>query len=247
MAKYKPTGCARFLFFLIIIAPIAYFGSKYMIDNKIIDGLKDKFEQTTVDSPLDQDIAPNKNESKDEAVLRLERRLEKIIEAYREQETIIKNQEKTINQQQDEIDRLKSTSTATTNPTQPTRTSNTNPSSTGSVSLDELLREADASMGKTTKSSTSKTSSAVRSTLGKWRYSFANVDGEIEFYQDRGRIYSLITVDGSSKTQIDELRKSGNRFDVVDSPMGEYYLLKTNGDLDAYDRNGYQTTCRRVR
>lgn len=29
MKKYKPTGCLKFLFFLIVFAPIAYLGASY--------------------------------------------------------------------------------------------------------------------------------------------------------------------------------------------------------------------------
>ena len=53
--KYKMTGCARFLIFLVILVPVAYFGSKYLRDSGTWDKIKDKVENTGENS-VDRDM-----------------------------------------------------------------------------------------------------------------------------------------------------------------------------------------------
>lgn len=248
MAKYKMTGCARFFIFLLIIGPIAYFGSKYLIDNGHLEGLKDKLEQND-SQPTTIDPSPERipSDLANEDYARLQNRFDKLREGYLQQEATIKQQAITIAEQEQEIAKLKgnnspSTVGATTKTTPPSSntTSGNNPN-TGSTSLDDLLREADQNLG-TTPSSTSGT----RQTIGQWRFSFASVQGNIEIYQDRGKILSKTTIDGSGKMTIDELFRQGDRFNVKGSASGEYYIIKSNGDLDAYDQGGYQTTCKKI-
>jgi len=212
------------------------------MNNGKLDGLKEKIENSGNSNSVDQAIERQGSSGDSEDVVRLEKRLEKLIEAYREQETIIKDQESTINRQQDEIDQLKrrlnEPVTSTTRPT--TTPSRNTESSGGGNSLEDLLREADEALGTSSSSSTP----VNRRTIGTWKYSYSGVTGDIEFYEDRGRLFSKVTIDGDTRMDISELQRSGDRFTVTGSRYGEYYELKNNGDLDAFDRNGYQTTCR---
>ena len=87
MAKYKATGCARFLFFLIIFVPIAYFGSKYLMDSGKWDDIKGKIENVGsndqsngIDSPSTFDY----NDS-DHADTELNRKFDQLIEKVNEQ------------------------------------------------------------------------------------------------------------------------------------------------------------------
>ncbi|MFT6810372.1 MAG: hypothetical protein ACJA01_003615 [Saprospiraceae bacterium] len=251
MAKYKMTGCARFFLFLIILGPIAYFGSKFLLDNGHLDNLKDKIEQrdtgTTIDtSPETISINPS-----NEDLSRLQNRFDELIKGYLEQEATIKEQAIVIAQQNQELENLKtnvnsrtSPNTRTSNTTTPINTGTTTPSSTtGSASLDDLLREADQNLGTTPTTPTP--TNTGRQTLGNWQFSFSGVQGSIELYQDRGKSFSKTTINGSGQMNVDELTRQGDRFNVVGSQTGEYYIVKSNGDLDAYDQNGYQTTCRK--
>jgi len=246
MAKYKMTGCARFFLFLIILGPIAYFGSKYLLDNGHLDTLKDKIEQTESSKTIDTSPEPISVNPSNEELVRLQNRFDELRKGYLQQEATIKEQATTIAQQKQEIENLKNnTSTSTPssgNNTQPTSGTNA-PASTGSSSLDDLLREADEKLGTTP--STSTNSSGVRQTLGNWQFSFSGVQGNIEFYEDRGKLFSKTTISGSGQMNVDELSRQGDRFNVIGSKTGEYYIVKSNGDLDAYDQGGYQTTCRR--
>lgn len=251
MAKYKMTGCARFFIFLIIFLPLAYFGAQYLMDTGKLDGLKDKIENVGSSNSVERAIN-NKSGSGD--ISKLEKDLEKITAAYREQQSIIEEQQATINRQIDEIERLKkqggtTNTSSNTNNGSPATTTNTSPPTTtastrttGSQSLDELLKEADDVLG--TSSSSTTPSSGNQRTIGTWRYSYSGVTGNVEFYEDRGKLFSKVTIDGDSRMDISELSRSGERFTVLGSRTSEYYILKQNGDLDAYDNNGYQTTCK---
>ena len=252
-AKYKMTGCARFLIFLIILIPIAYFGSKYLRDSGTWDKIKDKVEnsdQSSVERAIE-----NRKERIDPGSLQdldSDERYGRLRRAYEEQEDLIREQEQTIAQLRKEIEDLKTNQASISNervtvpPTQsePQRPSNTN--NDGTPSLDDLLREADMQPTETTTAPPPNTSSS-RQTIGRWNFTYSGARGEIEMYQQNGRLLSRITVEGSNSVSVDELRRTGqDRFDVVNSPTGEYYILRSNNDLDAYDSNGFQTTCRYI-
>ncbi|MFT4565425.1 MAG: hypothetical protein ACI9FN_000378, partial [Saprospiraceae bacterium] len=116
MAKYKMTGCARFFLFLIILGPIAYFGSKFLLDNGHLDNLKDKIEQrdtgTTIDtSPETISINPS-----NEDLSRLQNRFDELIKGYLEQEATIKEQAIVIAQQNQELENLKTNVNSRTSP-----------------------------------------------------------------------------------------------------------------------------------
>ena len=82
--KYKMTGCARFLIFLVILAPIAYFGSKYLRDSGTWDKIKEKVENTdsnaverTIEEKRDTIEIPEGNVDNDQ--------FDRLREAYEEQ------------------------------------------------------------------------------------------------------------------------------------------------------------------
>ena len=254
MAKYKMTGCARFFLFLIILGPIAYFGSKFLLDNGHLDNLKDKIEQRDTGSTVDPSPEAATIEPYNEDHRRLQNRFDELRKGYLDQEAKIREQSSIIASQKQEIENLKasvnngSTSNPNNNRTNTGSNEASTPSSSGSSSLDDLLREADQNLGTTPPPTTS--SNTVRQTLGNWTFSFSGVQGNIEFYQDRGKLFSKTTINGSGQMNVEELTSQGktsqgNRFNVSGSKTGEYYLIKSNGDLDAYDSNGYQTTCRK--
>ena len=251
-AKYKMTGCARFLIFLVILIPIAYFGSKYLRDSGTWDKIKDKVEdrdRSSVERTLDQ-----KREQLDPATLQdldADERYGRLRRAYEEQENVIRQQEQTIAQLKKEIEDLKSQSATISNdratippPRRDEPSSSSGTTQDGTPSLDDLLREADM---KSSGTPSSNTGSSARQTIGTWQFTYSGTRGQLEFYQQGGRLLSRITVEGDNRVTVDELQRSGqDRFDVIGSRTGEYYILRSNGDLDAYDQNGFQTTCRYV-
>ena len=252
-AKYKMTGCARFLIFLVILIPIAYFGSKYLRDSGTWDKIKDKVENR--DSNSVERSIENRNERISPTSiedLTNDERYGRLRQAYEEQEALIKKQEETIADLQKQIDELKQAQSSTRNdrinippPTRQDDRPSSTSTSEGTPSLDDLLREADIGSSGTTNPSPS--TNANRRSLGIWSFNYSGANGEIEMYEQNGKVMSRITVSGDNRVTIDELSLSGDRLVVNGSPTGEYYILKSNGDLDAFDQNGFQTTCRRIK
>ncbi|MEL6389128.1 MAG: hypothetical protein AAFQ02_03135 [Bacteroidota bacterium] len=145
--KYKMTGCARFFFFLIILIPIAYFGSKYLMESGTWDEVR---ETVGIEKSDDRSESNPLSYENDTDTRRLERKLQQLIETIREQQTTIDQQQKTLNDQQDLIVQLKrrlGESTASPTQTQASPESN-QPRETpdSGESLEELLKEADRAM-----------------------------------------------------------------------------------------------------
>jgi len=274
-AKYKMTGCARFAIFLIILAPIAYFGSKYLRDSGTWDKIKDKVESTESNSVEDairdksgddilRDIESGSSSSQDNRTTSSSRdisEIDKNEQIIREQERRIQElerQNQDLQNQRSEIDTRVQTDTRTNIPPASTQrepssttTQNNNTRTTapgGAPSLDDLLREADQNVGNSTRTPSGRentSSSSAKRTLEKYSFAFQNISGVIELYSQDGRIFSRTVYNGNTRVDISELIRQGDKFIVRDSPTGEYYVLRRDGDLDAYDQNGYQTTCRR--
>ncbi len=268
-AKYKMTGCARFAIFLIILAPIAYFGSKYLRDSGTWDKFKDKVESRESNS-VEEAI---KDKSGDDILRDIERgstasqdnrTTQSSAERSQEEENarIIREQEQRIQElerqnqdlqnQRSQVDtRSQTPPPAPTQRDQPSRTnqrSGTNTSApNGAPSLDDLLREADQNVGTTPSTSTGRDNSnlgGAKRTLKTWSFSFQNISGDIEFYDQDGRMFARTVYRGTNRVDISELIRQDDKFIVRNSPTGEYYVLRRDGDLDAYDESGYQTTCR---
>lgn len=254
-AKYKMTGCARFMIFLVILIPIAYFGSKYLRDSGTWDKIKDKIENKDGNS-VERSIEDNRDRLDPITLDNSDTgdRYDKLRSAYEEQEKLISEQQRTIEELRGQVESLKNnqptqTDQATIPPpvNVPSTRTNPTPSSGGTPSLDDLLREADGSSGTSGTSPSTSGSSSARLSIGRWQFSFSGSQGDLEFYQQNGKLLSRITLEGDNRVNVDELQRSGqDRFNVVNSQTGEYYILRSNGDLDAYDQNGFQTTCRYV-
>ncbi len=271
-AKYKMTGCARFAIFLIVLAPIAYFGSKYLRESGTWDKFKDKVESRDTNSveeaigdksgddilrDIDRGSSDNQNDRSAQSTIdrtEIEER-ERII---REQERKIQELEKRnqdLQNQKSQIDTRTSSDTRTDIPpvtSQRDQTSGTTSSNNrttapgGAPSLDELLQEADRNTGNSTRTPTGReNTTTAKRTLATWDFSFQNISGDIEFYEQGGQILSRTVYRGNNRVDISELIRQDDKFIVRNSPTGEYYVLRRDGDLDAYDESGYQTTCRR--
>lgn len=249
--KYKMTGCARFLIFLIILIPVAYFGSKYLRDSGTWDKIKDKVEQSESNSEerfteekrdridIPASVPDNNSELADQ--------FGRLREAYEEQELILAQQDQKIKDLQSENDALRkrlneAPSRTQTTPSSTRNNDNRTSNSGSNPSIDDLLREADSNLG-TSSDVGSRNDTGQKITLGSWSYTFSGTRGIIEFYQQNGRLFSRTSAQGSTALDIDELKKSGDRFTVLNSPDGEYYVLRRDGDLDAYARSGFQVTC----
>jgi len=162
MAKYKATGCARFLFFLIIFVPIAYFGSKYLMDSGKWDDIKGKLEDVSssdndnnsgIGSPSTFDY--NRSEKSDDS---LNEKFDQLIEKVNDQADKISEQEETIHRQNVLIDQLKqhleqmsaggssiSTggSSGSSSGWNGSSSSSSSSQSGDKISLEQLLKEAD--------------------------------------------------------------------------------------------------------
>jgi len=151
MAKYKATGCARFLFFLIIFVPIAYFGSKYLMDSGKWDNIKGKLEDVSssddrsgIDSPSTFDYNRSEQNNSD-----LNEKFDQLLEKVNEQADKISEQEETIHRQNVLIDQLKQhieqQSAAGSNGGRRTNNNTGSQQNNDKVSLEQLLKEADQS------------------------------------------------------------------------------------------------------
>lgn len=142
MAKYKATGCARFLFFLIIFVPIAYFGSQYLMQSGKWDQIRDKIEQVNPQSNDYEEPAVNKTS---DISPEIKERLERLLAKVSEQADKIDEQEETIHRQNVLIDQLKqrlqeSASTSTK------QAETSSKKEDGKLSLEDLLKEADKAL-----------------------------------------------------------------------------------------------------
>lgn len=135
-----------------------------------------------------------------------------------------------------------------------TEQSSNTTSSNGIPTLEEIIRGNSSSTSSTstttsspTSTNTSTTSTATNAnTIGRWAFAMNGMDGQIEIQRLQNKYYSLIKYENGQSHQ-DELYTNGNRIMVKNSIHGEYYMLRTDGNLDVYSRNGYLTTCRLMR
>lgn len=260
--KYKMTGCARFLIFLVILAPIAYFGSKYLRESGTWDKIKDKVENTDSNSversvekrrePIDIPNGNVDNGSVDSD------QFDRLRQAYEEQELILAEQDQTIKDLRAENDALRRRVNGTSAPaqvpqppaTRDNRSTNTSGSTrtggaSGVPSLDDLLDEADRNLGTSSDRSNTNNTSTTKESLATWSFVFNNTGGEIEFYRQGQKVMARTSYQGSNRVDISELTQRGERLLVNGSRTGEYYVIRQDGNLDAYDQNGFQVTCRR--
>ena len=148
MSKYKSTGCARFLLFLVIFVPIAYFGASYLMESGTMDQIKEKVDGITAqmnqnESTSDQD--PLDTSEFDEKQIR--RQIADLLNKIETQQTIIDEQEATIAKQKQMIDELMAKGETEEIEPETVQASVPDSSSTSNEpSLKDLLKEADKAL-----------------------------------------------------------------------------------------------------
>ena len=254
MSKLKMTGFGKFFIFILILAPIVYFGVNYLNDSGALDEIKEKVERRqelpaeTTQSETGSDIL-NEINNKDE-----NRR------AQKQQEELIAEQQRKIKELERQNQDLRGaddskSSTSTLPPLKKQEVPRTNPTTNnqnGAPSLNDLVREAEKNMrekGNDPNLGGSEANSPnlgnSRKSLATWTFSFSNVNGTIELYQESNRLMSRTAYQGTDRIDIQELVEQDEKLYVRNSPTREYYVLRSNGDLDAYDNSGFLTTCTR--
>ncbi len=142
MAKYKATGCTRFLLFILIFAPIAYFGSQYLMNSGKWDDIRSKVENVSNDKNSVERAIESKEQSTTNS--QVQKKLEQLLDKIDEQEKIIGTQEEMLKKQNALIEQLKQQLQSNTSKVQVEQPV---PSSNG-TSLEELLKEADKALKK---------------------------------------------------------------------------------------------------
>jgi len=234
------TGFGKLFIFLLIVAPIAYFGAQYLRNSGALDKMKEKVERTK-DDRQEKIEAETGNDILDEINNKANR------EPDKEKEAIIAEQQRKIEELERQNQDLRNRSEAkpsTSNlpplsgPDKPQPNTNQN----DAPSLDDLIRQAE--IGLNGKETSSDLGSSKKS-LALWSFAFSNVSGTIELYEQDDRLMSRTVYQGTSKVDVSELIYQDDKLFVRNSPTGEYYILRSDGNLDAYDKDGFQTTCRR--
>ena len=65
-------------------------------------------------------------------------------------------------------------------------------------------------------------------------------------YESGGKTYNQVSYQ-NGQVITEELYQQGDKIYVRDSEQGEYYIPRSNGNLDAYTRDGHVVTCTLVR
>ena len=143
MAKYKTTGCARFLIFMVILIPIAYFGAQYLSESGKMDDIRAKVENMTNKESSDSEISSEDIIGSGIDNTEIKSRIEDLLDKIKVQQAIIEDRDETIAKQKEVIDKLLQeraqvqSNTGADQNTQPTS------SSDGQPTLEDLLKEAD--------------------------------------------------------------------------------------------------------
>jgi len=238
MAKFKLTGFGRFIIFLLIVAPIAYFGMQYLEKSGTLDNIKEKVENKETETTT---------ESAQESDSDILKEIDRKSQTDNEEESIIEQQRREIEElkrQNEELQKRKEESSSTIAIPPKTTTPPPPPISNNAPSIDDLIRQAENKTGRTSTAPQSSPTSPKES-LATWDFSFSNVSGLIEFYQQDGKLMSRVEYREMNRVDVHELVKRNDRYYVRNSPTDEYYVVRSDGNLDAYDRDGFQTTCRR--
>lgn len=232
-SRHKLTGFGRFIIFLIILAPIVYFGLQYLRSSGLLEIKK---EETNIIEE-DQTTAQSEKDILEDISKRSESTSSKEIEIISEQQRKIEELER----ENRELRNRTGDQNADRATLPPPPTSQTNGRGDGPT-FDDILKEADDALRD---KGTSEDTEAPKKSSATWTFSFSATSGEIELYEENGRIMARTVYVGNNRVDVSELVVQGDRLTVKDSPTGEYYILRSDGDLDAYDQNGFQTTCRR--
>lgn len=83
--------------------------------------------------------------------------------------------------------------------------------------------------------------------FGKWECTFAGYESIIMFQQDGDSYKSIIDFfQNNSQTKNEILIKNENIYFVYNSQAKEYYIIKADGNLELWDKDGLFTTARNV-
>lgn len=93
-SKYKLTGCARFLIFFIIVAPLVYFGVTFYTGNDPMSPFENielpSLKKDNSGTVSEENIRNEALKVKDERILELEQRIEDLETIIEQQKTEIK-------------------------------------------------------------------------------------------------------------------------------------------------------------
>ncbi len=90
---------------------------------------------------------------------------------------------------------------------------------------------------------------AGRNTIGRWLDESPFVGGVITIFNQDDTLYMERKFkDGSvfSGEMIEGQRAGKRTFHIIDSPSGDYYVLKASGDLEIRDQDGWIATARKL-
>jgi hypothetical protein len=130
---------------------------------------------------------------------------------------------------------------AVANSSQPTQTTQNqqqnNTSEHGLPSLDDIIN-GNIPENSSTSPTTPSTNTAIDRTLGRWNFTLNNIQGQIQMYESGGKTYNQVSYQ-NGQVITEELYQQGDKIYVRDSEQGEYYTPRSNGNLDAYTRDGH--------
>ena len=115
----------------------------------------------------------------------------------------------------------------------------------GLPSLDDIIN-GNIPDNSSTSTTTPSTNTTIDRTLGTWNFTLNNIQGQIQMYESGGKTFNRVSYQGG-QVITEELYQQGDKIYVRDSEQGEYYIPRSNGNLDAFTRDGHVVTCTLVR
>jgi len=227
-------GGSSKLMMIIGVVVVAYFAMKFLngfnTNNQSPNPLDEisNNRNTPLDDIISNDRGTNTNSNQDEIIRQQQEKIRQLEEQARQREqgnsrpSPYQDNRSTTSQNSDYID-----------------------SNSDNPSLDDLFEDYDRKNGNLSPPTSNRNNNVPTESLGAWNFSYGNISGTIELFTKGQQIYTRV----KSGVGYDdfEMERRGDRFYVLNSPTGEYYVYKQNGDFDAYDQNGFQTTCTRTR
>jgi len=197
MANLKLTGFGRLIIFLLIVAPIAYFGIQYLQKSGTLDSLKEK-----VENKADNQTATPEQETSEDILREIDRRSS----AGNEQESIIAEQQRKIEElerKNQELQKRKEGGSSTisippktTSPSLPPP-----PPSNNAPSLDDLIRQAENKTGRTTTSSEPSLPSPKES-LASWDLGKTFMNSSVAMIATMYKVALLVNITSSEAMAI---------------------------------------------
>ena len=115
----------------------------------------------------------------------------------------------------------------------------------GLPSLDDIIN-GNIPDNSSTSTTTPSTNTTIDRTLGTWNFTLNNIQGQIQMYESGGKTFNRVSYQ-NGQVITEELYQQGDKIYVRDSEQGEYYIPRSNGNLDAFTRDGHVVTCTLVR